>query len=198
MVLPGDGVGPEIIREGLKVIRAALDLVSLDVQFTELEIGAARYRRTGTAFGHAGRKKRGGAEFGSLREHHCRPCRGGLAHTNVVANMFMAGISGAALADCAAIGSILIPAMREAGYDKKFSVVITVSASLLGPIIPPSVAMIIYAYAVGGTVTVGGLFMSGVIPGVISRFRNDGPSAISLRFAAITLSMKRLSASRSF
>jgi 3-isopropylmalate dehydrogenase len=51
MVLPGDGVGPEIIREGLKVIRAALDLVSLDVQFTELEIGAARYRRTGTAFG---------------------------------------------------------------------------------------------------------------------------------------------------
>jgi 3-isopropylmalate dehydrogenase len=51
MVLPGDGVGPEIIREGLKVIRAALDLVSLDVRFTELEIGAARYRRTGTAFG---------------------------------------------------------------------------------------------------------------------------------------------------
>jgi len=93
--------------------------------------------------------------------------RGGLAHTNVVANMFMAGISGAALADCAAIGSILIPAMKEAGYDKKFSVVVTVSASLLGPIIPPSVAMIIYAYAVGGTVTVGGLFMSGVIPGVI-------------------------------
>jgi tripartite ATP-independent transporter DctM subunit len=96
--------------------------------------------------------------------------RGGLAHTNVVANMFMAGISGAALADCAAIGSILIPAMKEAGYDKKFSVVITVSASLLGPIIPPSVAMIIYAYAVGGTVSVGGLFMSGVIPGVILGF----------------------------
>ena len=96
--------------------------------------------------------------------------RGGLAHTNVVANMFMAGISGAALADCAAIGSILIPAMKEAGYDKKFSVVITVSASLLGPIIPPSVAMIIYAYAVGGTVTVGGLFMSGAVPGVILGF----------------------------
>jgi len=51
VVLPGDGVGPEIIQEGMKVIRAALDLVSLDVQFTELEIGAARYRRTGTAFG---------------------------------------------------------------------------------------------------------------------------------------------------
>lgn len=92
--------------------------------------------------------------------------RGGLAHTNVVANMFMAGISGAALADCAAIGSILIPAMKEAGYDQKFSVVVTVAASLVGPIIPPSVAMIIYAYAAGGTVTIGGLFMSGVIPGV--------------------------------
>jgi 3-isopropylmalate dehydrogenase len=50
-VLPGDGVGPEIIREGLKVIRAALDLVSLEIEFTELEIGAARYRRTGVAFG---------------------------------------------------------------------------------------------------------------------------------------------------
>src|SRR4030042_556040 len=50
VVLPGDGVGPEIIQEGMKVIRVALDLVSLDVQFTELEIGAARYRRTGTAF----------------------------------------------------------------------------------------------------------------------------------------------------
>ena len=50
-VLPGDGVGPEIIREGLKVIRAALESVSLEIEFTELEIGAARYRRTGAAFG---------------------------------------------------------------------------------------------------------------------------------------------------
>jgi len=50
VVLPGDGVGPEIIREGLKVIRAALEIVSLDIQFTEIEIGAGRYRRTGTAF----------------------------------------------------------------------------------------------------------------------------------------------------
>ena len=50
-VLSGDGVGPEIIREGLKVLRAALDLVSLEIEFTELEIGAARYRRTGVAFG---------------------------------------------------------------------------------------------------------------------------------------------------
>src|SRR4030042_4256380 len=50
VVLPGDGVGPEIIQEGMKVIQAALDKVSLEIQFTELEIGAARYRRTGTAF----------------------------------------------------------------------------------------------------------------------------------------------------
>lgn len=50
VVLPGDGVGPEIIKEGMKVIRAALDMTPLDVQFTELEIGAGRYRRTGTAF----------------------------------------------------------------------------------------------------------------------------------------------------
>ncbi len=50
VVLPGDGVGPEIIREGLKVIRAAMEVVPLEMQFTELEIGAARYRRTGAAF----------------------------------------------------------------------------------------------------------------------------------------------------
>jgi C4-dicarboxylate transporter DctM subunit len=93
--------------------------------------------------------------------------RGGLAHTNIVANMFMAGISGAALADCAAIGAIMIPAMKQGGYDKKFAVALNTAASVVGPIIPPSVGMIIYAYAAGGTVTIGGLFMSGAIPGVI-------------------------------
>ncbi len=51
VVLPGDGVGPEIIAEGLKVIRKAMKAVSLEARFTELEIGAGRYRRTGTAFG---------------------------------------------------------------------------------------------------------------------------------------------------
>ena len=70
---------------------------------------------------------------------------GGLAHTNIVDSMFFAGVSGAALADTAAIGSMIIPAMKKNGYDSKFSAVITASSSVVGPIIPPSVGMIIYA-----------------------------------------------------
>jgi tripartite ATP-independent transporter DctM subunit len=92
---------------------------------------------------------------------------GGLAHTNIVASMFFASVSGAALADTAAIGSMMIPAMKQAGYDKKFSSVITASSSIVGPIIPPSVGMIIYAYAAPGDVTIGGLFMCGAIPGIL-------------------------------
>ena len=92
---------------------------------------------------------------------------GGLAHTNIVASMFFAGVSGAALADTAAIGSMIIPAMKKNGYDRKFSAVITASSSIVGPIIPPSVGMIIYAYAAPGNVSIGGLFMCGAIPGVL-------------------------------
>jgi len=92
---------------------------------------------------------------------------GGLAHTNIVASMFFAGVSGAALADTAAIGSMIIPAMIKNGYDRKFSAVITASSSIVGPIIPPSVGMIIYAYAAPGDVSIGGLFMCGAIPGVL-------------------------------
>jgi len=92
---------------------------------------------------------------------------GGLAHVNIVASMFFAGVSGVALADTAAIGSMLIPPMIKEGYDRKFSAVVTAASSIVGPIIPPSVAMIIYAYSAGGTVSVAGLFLSGVIPGII-------------------------------
>jgi tripartite ATP-independent transporter DctM subunit len=92
---------------------------------------------------------------------------GGLAHTNIVASMFFAGVSGAALADTAAIGSMMIPAMKKNGYDSKFSAVITASSSIVGPIIPPSVGMIIYAYAAPGDVSIGGLFLCGALPGVL-------------------------------
>jgi tripartite ATP-independent transporter DctM subunit len=92
---------------------------------------------------------------------------GGMAHTCIVSNMFFAGVSGASLADLAAIGSMMIPAMKKAGYGKKFSVTVNTAASMVGPIIPPSVPMIIYAYAAGGNVTVGGLFMAGAIPGIL-------------------------------
>lgn len=91
--------------------------------------------------------------------------RGGLAHVNIVASMFFAGISGSAVADTAALGSILIPAMEDDGYDSTFSAAVTASSSVIGPIIPPSIPVVIYAL-VGG-VSVGGLFLTGIVPGVL-------------------------------
>ncbi|MCF7935188.1 MAG: TRAP transporter large permease [Synergistales bacterium] len=90
---------------------------------------------------------------------------GGLAHANVVANMLFAGISGSAVADASAIGSIMIPAMEKNGYHKDFSAALTSSAATIGPIIPPSIIMVIYGVSVG--VSVGGLFAAGFIPGVM-------------------------------
>ncbi len=91
--------------------------------------------------------------------------RGGLAHVNIVASMFFAGISGSAVADTAALGSILIPAMEEDGYDKTFSAAVTAASSIIGPIIPPSIPVVIYALS--GSISIGGLFLAGVLPGVL-------------------------------
>jgi len=92
--------------------------------------------------------------------------RGGLGHANVLASMLFAGISGAALADASGLGSIEIPMMEKAGYDKDFSAAVTAASAIIGPIIPPSIIMVIYA-VVAGNVSVIGLFMSGILPGVI-------------------------------
>lgn len=94
--------------------------------------------------------------------------RGGLAHVNVVASMFFAGISGSAVADTAALGSIMIPAMEEDGYDTTFSAAVTAASSVIGPIIPPSIPVVIYALV--GSVSVGGMFLAGVVPGVLIGF----------------------------
>jgi tripartite ATP-independent transporter DctM subunit len=90
---------------------------------------------------------------------------GALAQVNIVASIFFAGLTGAAVADTAAIGSILIPAMVKEGYSKEYSAAVTVTSSIIGPTIPPSIVMVIYA-----TVTmssVGALFMAGFVPGVL-------------------------------
>ncbi len=92
--------------------------------------------------------------------------QGGLAHVNIIASMLFAGISGSAVADTAALGSILIPAMKEQGYKTDFSAAVTVASSTIGPIIPPSIPMIIYSMAVGG-ISIAGLFLAGVVPGVL-------------------------------
>lgn len=94
--------------------------------------------------------------------------RGGLALANVVASMIFAGISGTALADTASIGAILIPAMKKEGYDADFSAAVTASSSTVGPIIPPSVPMIIVGTLTG--LSVSRLFLAGAIPGIILGF----------------------------
>lgn len=91
--------------------------------------------------------------------------RGGLGHVNIVANMIMAGISGSATADAAALGSVMIPAMVREGYAKETAAAINAAAATMGPIIPPSIMMIVYG-AYGG-VSIAAMFLGGVIPGLI-------------------------------
>lgn len=105
--------------------------------------------------------------------------RGGLAHVNIVASMFFAGISGSAVADISALGSILIPAMEKDGYETTFSAAVTASSSIIGPIIPPSIPMVIYPL-VGGA-SVGGLFLAGMIPAILIGFGRMGVAYIISR-----------------
>ena len=91
--------------------------------------------------------------------------RGGLAYANILASMVFAGISGTALADTVALGGIEIPMMVQQGYDVPFSVAVTASSSCMGPIIPPSVPMIIAATMTG--LSVSKMFMAGIFPGIL-------------------------------
>ena len=93
--------------------------------------------------------------------------RGGLGVVNVFASMLFGGISGSAVADVSALGSILIPVMKEKNYDEDYAVNVTVTSSIAGIMIPPSHNMILYAVAAGGGISISKLFLSGVIPGVI-------------------------------
>ena len=91
--------------------------------------------------------------------------RGGLAQVNILTSMLFAGLSGSAVADTSAIGSTLIPAMEKNGYTRKFAAAVTAASSVIGPIIPPSGIMIIYAYVMGESVAA--LFLAGIIPGIM-------------------------------
>lgn len=90
--------------------------------------------------------------------------KGGLAHINVVASMFFAGITGSAVADTSAIGSLLIPAMVKQGYSAPFSVAVTAVSSVIGVIIPPSILMVLYAVAT--ELSVGKMLLAGAVPGL--------------------------------
>ena len=91
--------------------------------------------------------------------------RGGLGHVNVVSSLFFSGISGSAVADTAAVGSVLIPAMERAGFSRGFAAAITQTSSVIGPIIPPSIPMIVYA--VLAQQSVGEMFLAGLLPGLV-------------------------------
>ena len=90
---------------------------------------------------------------------------GGLGFVTVVSGMFFAGVSGSASADTAAVGSVMIPAMKRKGYDAPFAAALTAGAGALGPIIPPSVLMVIYGAM--GNVSIAALFLGGFIPGIL-------------------------------
>ena len=91
--------------------------------------------------------------------------RGGLAHVSVLASMLFAGVSGAALAEAMGLGVIEIKAMKDGGFDKTFAGAVVASSSTIGPVIPPSIPMVIYGAL--AEVSVGKLFLGGVIPGVM-------------------------------
>ena len=91
---------------------------------------------------------------------------GGLAHVTMLSGAGLATVSGTAVSDASALSSILVPSLRKA-YDLPFAAAIVAASANLGPIIPPSAAMIVYAFMAGSTVSVGGMFMAGVVPGLL-------------------------------
>ncbi len=93
--------------------------------------------------------------------------RGGLASVNIFSSMLFGGISGSAVADISALGSILVPVMKERGYKPDYAVNVTVTSSIAGIVIPPSHNMIIFAVAAGGGISISKLFLAGVIPGIL-------------------------------
>ena len=116
--------------------------------------------------------------------------RGGLGIVNVFSSMLFGGISGSAIADISALGSILIPVMKEKGYDDDFAVNVTVTSSLAGIVIPPSHNMILYAVAAGGGMSISKLFVAGFLPGVLM--------CLCLAFVSYLVAVKRGYSSEAF
>ncbi|MBE9476342.1 MAG: TRAP transporter large permease [Proteobacteria bacterium] len=109
--------------------------------------------------------------------------RGGMAHSNMVASVMFAGITGSATADAAAFGNTLVPAMQKAGYSRAYACAVTAAGSIIGPTIPPSTLMIIYGSIMG--VSIAGLFAAGILPGLLI-------AAICMALIALTARRKGL------
>lgn len=104
---------------------------------------------------------------------------GGLAQVGVVSNMVMAGLSGSAVADASALTTVMMPAMVERGYPRPFSAALLAAAATIGPIIPPSIPMVLYGLA--ASVSIGALFLGGVIPGIVMGLCLMGYSYLAAR-----------------
>src|ERR1700682_1248418 len=96
--------------------------------------------------------------------------RGGLSIVNVLATTFLSGISGSAVADTSAIGSVMIPQMEKAGFPRVFATNLTITASVQALLVPPSHNAVLYSLATGGTISMSALFMAGVFPGLLLGF----------------------------
>src|ERR1700746_142204 len=101
--------------------------------------------------------------------------RGGLSVVNVLATTFLSGISGSAVADTSAIGSVMIPQMEKTGFPRVFATNLTIPSSVQALLVPPSHNAVLYSLATGGTVSITALFMAGGLPGVAA-----GPSRLLL------------------
>lgn len=108
--------------------------------------------------------------------------RAGLAYVNLLANLMMAGLSGSATADTAALGSVMTPMMRERGYSPDFAAALTISGAIIAPILPPSIIMVIYA--IPTKLSIGALFFAGILPGLL---------IVALLAAYVALVAKRIS-----
>jgi tripartite ATP-independent transporter DctM subunit len=122
--------------------------------------------------------------------------RGGLAYVVIVTSMMFAGVTGVALAECAAIGSMLAPSMVRQGYPGGFTSAVIAGSAVMGPIIPPSVAMLVFAYVYGGGISVGKLFLMGIVPGVLIGLTMMGYVAVEARRQHFPVSGERFSLRR--
>jgi len=107
--------------------------------------------------------------------------KGGLSHVNIVASMIFSGVSGSAVADTSAVGSVLIPAMKKEGYHSPYAAAVTAASSTIGPIIPPSIPFVIFGLL--ANTSIGDLFLAGVVPGILM--------GVFLLFSSYFISLRR-------
>lgn len=117
--------------------------------------------------------------------------KGGLGHVNILTSMLFGGIQGSGAADASAIGGMLIPAMEKQGYDKDYAVAVTAGSSMLSPIIPPSIAMILYSFYT--EVPVGQMFLGGLLPGLIIGLLQMTVNAVAYRRRGYDFALQKFS-----